>query len=189
MKTAIILHGLTFPEDEFREDLPAESNSHWIPWLQRKLILGGMHTQTPEFPNSAHPVYEECKDLFERFDITEETLLIGHSLGGGFLLRWLSENKARVGRVILVAPWTDPGGVELPDFFDFKIDDKLVSRAKDAHMFVSYDDNKEVLDTVEIVKTKLPDVKLHEFKGKGHFTLSEMKTDKFPELLEVCLEE
>lgn len=107
MKNAIILHGKSGPGEQeyYNPDFPAASNSHWIPWLQKQLMIRDIYAQTPEVPNSWKPDYATwCKE-FERYDITPETVLVGHSCGGGFLVRWLSERPdVRVDKVVLVAP-------------------------------------------------------------------------------------
>ena len=108
MKTAIILHGMPSKEEYFNAESPAQSNKHWLPWVQRQLILNGILAQTVELPEPYEPNYEKWRSVFEQFHIDEETNLIGHSCGGGFLVRWLSENKIKVGKVALVAPWLDP---------------------------------------------------------------------------------
>lgn len=107
MKTAIILHGMPDKEDYFEPTADAESNCHWLPWLQRQLIVKNILAQTPEMPEPYSPNYEKWCSVFNQFTVSEETNLIGHSCGGGFLLRWLSENKQKVGKVALVAPWID----------------------------------------------------------------------------------
>ena len=69
------------------------------------------------------PKYELWKTEFEKNEIDEETSLVGHSNGAGFIIRWLSENKdVRVDKVILVAPWLDPTNRKGSEFFDFVID-------------------------------------------------------------------
>ena len=50
MKTAIIIHGYN-DQSEFEDTTrPAASNDHWMPWLQRQLLLNGIEAQTPEMP-------------------------------------------------------------------------------------------------------------------------------------------
>jgi len=88
MKTAIIIHGCPTKEEYSDSIRPSPSNCHWFPWLQRQLLLKGVLAQTPEIPDAYEPNYEKWKSMFERFDINEDTLLIGHSCGGGFLVRW-----------------------------------------------------------------------------------------------------
>lgn len=187
MKTAIIFHGMPDKEGYFRKDGDSESNCHWLPWLQKQLIINGVLAQTPEMPEPYIPNYEKWCSVFEQFKVDEETDLIGHSCGGGFLLRWLSKNKVKVGKVVLIAPWIDPMN-ELGDensFFDFEIDTKLTERVDSIHIFNSSNDDDVIHKSVEKIVEKLPDAQLLEFKNKGHFTLSGMGTREFPELFEV----
>ncbi|MCF7843844.1 alpha/beta hydrolase [Candidatus Gracilibacteria bacterium] len=187
MKSAIILHGMPSKEEYFNCDRSSQSNSHWLPWLQQQLIVNGVLTQTPELPEPYLPVYEEWCKVFEQFTIDEDTTLVGHSCGAGFLLRWLSENKIEVGKVVLVAPWFDPVKEIQNNFFDFEIDRDILQRVEVMSIFVSSDDEKTVLDSVEIITKQLPQVEVKRFEGKGHFTFGDMKTEKFPELLEYIL--
>lgn len=183
MKNAIIIHGYN-DKSEFEDaDRPAASNDHWIPWIQKQLLLNGIEAQTPEMPGFYKPDYEKWKDMLERFSPDENTILVGHSCGGGFLARWLSENKVKVNKVILVAPWLDPDKMIDPSFFDFKIDPNIVSKTAGLTMMYSTDDYPDVVKSVEILKSKLKNIKLTEFSNKGHFVLDSLKTEKFPELL------
>lgn len=87
MKKAILIHGY-YKESEFRdESRPASSNDHWFPWLQRQLSLKGIETQTPEMPGFYEPNYEKWKEMLENFKPDEDTVLVGHSCGGGFLVK------------------------------------------------------------------------------------------------------
>lgn len=184
MKTAVILHGMPSKEEYYNSESEAQSNKHWLPWIQRRLILKDILAQTPEMPRPFEPVYEEWKRVFEQFPINEETILIGHSCGGGFLVRWLSENRVRVGKIVLVAPWIDPKPRELSTgFFEFDIDPNLPSRAASLTIFSSDNEKFEpVRKSVEILTATWPDAKSIELSGKGHFTLNGMKTSEFPEL-------
>jgi len=186
MKTAIILHGMPSKEEYFDEEKPAQSNKHWLPWLQ-KLILKGILTQTPEMPEPYKPVYEKWQETFGRFEVNKDTVLIGHSCGAGFLVRWLSERKIKVGKVVLVAPWIDPRKELTTGFFDFVIDHELVSRTDGLTILYSTDDENVILDTVNILREQLVNAQFQEFVDKGHSCLSDMKTDKFPELLDIIV--
>lgn len=107
MKTAIILHGMPDKEEYFDSKASSSSNSQWYPWLQQQLIINNISTQTPEMPDAYEPDYDKWLNVFNQFKIDQNTVLIGHSCGAGFLIRWLSENNIQVGKVILVAPWMD----------------------------------------------------------------------------------
>jgi len=185
MKTAIILHGMPDKEDYFNPKGDAESNCHWLPWIQRQLIVNGILAQTPEMPEPYTPDYKKWSCVFNQFKVGEQTDLIGHSCGAGFLLRWLSENKKlSVGKLILVAPWIDTTN-ELGDdnkFFDFEIDPELVQRTKGIYLLNSSDDDSVIHKSVEAIMQKLPGAQLSELKDKGHFNFSGMGTREFPEL-------
>ena len=59
MKTAVILHGMPSKEEYFNESSPAQSDKHWLPWIQRQLIVNGIFAQGIEFPEPYEPVYEK----------------------------------------------------------------------------------------------------------------------------------
>lgn len=187
MKNAIILHGSTDKEEYFSTKYPSMSNSHWLPWLQKQLLVQGIPTATPEVPDAYRLDRDIWKREFERFDITSETILVGHSCGGGFLVRWLSEyTDVTVGKVVLVAPWLDPQNEEggQDEFFKFEIDSDLVSRTKGVTIFNSDNDMDAVQESVKILREKISDIAYKEFKGYRHFTVKHIGTGEFPELLE-----
>lgn len=185
MKNAIIIHGMPSKEDYFSPVGDAESNCQWIPWLQKQLIIKGILAQTPEMPDPYEPEYKKWCSVFDKFDISEETILIGHSCGGGFLVRWLSENKRNVGKVILVAPWTDPDKELSTGMFDFTIDAEVLSRTKGLSVMYSLDDDEVIIKTINELKIAFPSAVFKEYVDKGHFTFGDLGTREFPELLEV----
>jgi len=190
MKNAVIVHGKPSKKEYFGDKYPSSSNFGWLPWLQKKLVQSGIDTQTPEMLNAWRPEYKIWKNEFERYDITPETGLVGHSCGGGFLIRWLSESKnAQVGKVVLVAPWIDPDKqyTKSTGFFEFDIDPNVAKRCKELIIFVSDDDSEDILKTVELVKKSSKDIKVRKFKGYGHFVPEHMNREDFPELLEELL--
>jgi hypothetical protein len=187
MKTAIILHGMPSKEEYFKETSPAQSNKHWIPWIQRELILNGVLAQAIELPEPYTPVYEKWAEVFEQFNLDEETMLIGHSCGAGFLVRWLSEHEVKVAKVVLVAPWLDPGHELDTGFFDFTIDPELTNKTKGIDVFISADDDDVILESTTRLRKEVEGITFHEFADKGHFTFGDMKTEQFPELKEVLL--
>ena len=184
MKTAIILHGMPSKEEYYNPARPASSNCHWIPWIQKQLLLQDIVAQAPEMPTPYDPDYNSWKIMFERFTLDADTILIGHSLGAGFIVRYLSEHDVHVGKVILVAPWIDPQSSISNGMFDFVVQSDLVSKTKGITIFNSTDDSKEIQESVEIIKTKVKNIKLVEFKDKKHFCFDQMGTDAFPELLQ-----
>jgi len=186
MKNAIILHGKPGKEEYYDPQFPAGGNNHWLPWLQKQLIIRDIAAYTLEVPNSWKPDYPTWKKEFERFDITPETNLVGHSCGAGFLVRWLSEHKdKKVGKVVLVAPWMDPFKNEgTGNFFDFNIDPEIRKRTSSITIFNSDNDDQSVQKTVKTLRKTIVNMDYREFHNYGHFCLKDLKTEKFPELLE-----
>lgn len=187
MKNAIIIHGM--PSKEEYDANPQRTTEHWLPWLNKQLEDRKIATTIPEMPIPYAPVYEQWRDTFEHILCNDETVLIGHSCGGGFLVRWLSENNVKVGKVALVAPWTDPDGTDreyCTDFFDFVIDPNLVAKTEGVIVFVSDDDETPILRTVEELEKQIVGLNVIRKQDMGHFTTGDGIVE-FPELLDEIL--
>lgn len=135
------------------------------------------------------PHYEQFVAEVEKCGITSETTLVGHSLGGGFWVKYLSENPdITVDKVVLVAPGIDSDNSYGIDFFtDLIIDPAVAERANQFVIFSSDNDSQEIQASTTIIAEKLPNATRRIFHNYGHFTMGSMKTDAFPELLEVIL--
>jgi len=177
MKNALIIHGCCDKEEYYSDVYPSLTNSHWFPWLQKQLLVKNIFTQTPEMPEAFNPDYKKWKAEFERFDVNKESVLVGHSCGGGFLLRWLSENKISIEKLILVAPFLNPNKKERygDGFLDFKIDPEIIERTNSIEVLLS--DNEDVdgvKESVDTIMKTFPSATLHQFKNMGHFTYGAM---------------
>lgn len=185
---AILVPGRPDKSEHYDPKRPSNSEDHWFSWLKRQLILRDIHAVAIEPPFPFRPRYEDWKREFERFDITPETILVGHSCGAGFLVRYLSEHKdISVGRVALVAPWINPDNKlvsDTADFFDFTIDPDFPSRTKGVTIFISSDDKSDVIKTAEILRQKVNDLIYKQYTDKRHFTLRSLGTDQFQDLFE-----
>lgn len=151
-------------------------------------MINGIKADTPEIPH----VYDAGYDVFvrevERFDITPETSLIGHSMGAGFWIRYLSEHpEITVDKVVLVAPWLNLDHEYDISFFDFEVDQNLTDRVNECIIFNSDNDDASIQESTQYLREQLPQTVVRDFHNYGHFTLNSMKTDAFPELLEVLV--
>ncbi len=187
MSSAIIIHGYNDKSEFMDTSRPSASNDHWLPWLQKQLLLNGIETQTPEMPGFYEPNYEKWKNLLNKFNPNENTILVGHSCGGGFLVRWLSESNVKVGKVILVAPWLDPDHHIDPEFFKFEINQNISGKTGSLTIMYSTDDDPEIIKSIEQIKSTTKNIQYQEFHDKGHFVLGSLKSEKFPELLSLIL--
>jgi len=182
MQTAIIVHGMPSKEEYFDSTLPSPSNAHWFPWLQKSLLERGVIAQTPEMPTPYDPSYEEYSAILESFPIDEETILIGHSLGAGFLLKYLAQQQLPFRQLVLVAPWIDLEG-ELPSDFFKDTFAQSVLHPERITLFYSNDDSVETGPSVAAIREHYPNMEEHIFSNKGHFCQSDIGPT-FPQLLE-----
>lgn len=190
MANAIILHGKPTKDEYYNSKTLTESKKQWLPWLQKQLMIRDIKADTPEMPRAYDPDWDNwCREV-ERYDIGPDTILIGHSCGGGFWVKYLSLHKElKVGKVILVAPWIDPDGDETKGFFEgFTPDPKLAERTKGLVIFHSDNDMGNVQKSVAEIRQNIENVKYREFHKYGHFCYEEMGTHEFPELLKEVVE-
>lgn len=185
IKNAVIIHGKPSKEEYMDLANPAQSNRHWFPWLQKQLAIRGVIAQSLEMPEPYEPRYEKWKEVFEQIHVTQDTALIGHSCGGGFFVRWLSEEKRNVGPVVLVAPWIDTEKELQTGFFDFTIDPTLSDRTEHTTVMYSTDDDPSIQETVRVLREKIPGATYKEFHDKGHFCTEDLVDNAFPEILDV----
>ena len=192
MKNAIILHGTCSKNEYYDQTQPTHSNNHWLPWLSKQLMTRGIHTVAVEVPHAYDELvqdFETWSQELERFSVTSETILVGHSFGTGFLLRWLSEHsEICIHQLVLVAPWLDPERVH-EDFFKFEIDKKITERIQSVVVFNSLDDEQDVQESTKTILENLSDVRYLEFTDKGHFITRSLGSKEFPELLEEILKD
>lgn len=190
MRRAIILHGMPSETEYHDAQSDSQSNSHWLPWLQQQLCARDILAQTPEMPTPYAPDYGAWCDEFERYVIDEDTILVGHSCGGGFLLRWLAENPdRRVSKVVLVAPWLDIEK-DYGSLFDVSLPKDLCRQTmRGIDYMYSTNDDAPMQTTLAHIKETVVGVNYHKFINYGHFCFRDMQTHEFPELLAICLNE
>jgi len=184
MKNVMIVHGCPSKSARELDEETRTYDKHWIPWIREKLEEKSVEVKTPLMPEPWKPNYEQWKEVFEKNVIDDNSILIGHSGGAGFLVRWLGETKKKVDRLILVAPYIfdsghDPG---LKDFVAFTPDLNLKDYCNEIIVFVDREDDSEIVKSADFAHQKL-EAKLIELKDKGHFVEGDMGTTEFPELL------
>src|SRR5262245_43941943 len=80
----IIVHGTT-----------SRPERSWFPWLAWQLLRLGHEVYVPRLPTPQNQTYDSWKSAFKAQTpiVEEQTVLVGHSTGTIFLLRYLSELK------------------------------------------------------------------------------------------------
>ena len=180
----IIVHGCPSNKERAMDPKTRTYDKHWIPWIKKELISLGIKTETSLMPKPWQPDYNSFKKEFEKCEITGNTVLIGHSCGCAFLVRWLGETKQKISKLILIAPWKIPDKNDKfrKAFYIYEIDKTIKSRVKEIIMFTADDEEKDGKESLKIFHKAL-NGKIIELKNHGHYTFNDMGTEEFPELL------
>jgi predicted alpha/beta hydrolase family esterase len=140
---------------------------------------------TPRLPNGTNAQYTEWLIWFEKIIplLNNNVILIGHSLGGIFLAKYLSENKfpKSIKAVIFVsAPYEELEDEELGSFTLTKSLIGLNNQVKKIILIHSKDDLVVPLEHVYKYNKDLQNSEVVLFDDKGHF-----KLEHFPELVKI----
>lgn len=142
----------------------------------------------PRMPLADDAKYEEWKITFERYIelLNDKIILIGSSLGGTFLAKYLSENKLSKNLLsaFLIAPPFDSSlpGEDLVGGFDLGQDlSTLDNSTENLYLMFSKDDDVVPVDHAEKFRSKLTDANIIIYESKGgHFQIPE-----FPEIIDL----
>lgn len=152
-------------------------------WLETKLREMGFGAIAPDMPTPWQPVYSEWKEVFKNLSVTDDTILVGHSCGAAFMVRWLLETGRRVRKIILVAPAKVPETPDDPrkDLYNFDLPTDASHIAQEIVLFTSNDFSHH-LASLDLYSKSLHPRVIH-LENKGHFLYATMGTNEFPELL------
>jgi len=186
-KNCIIIHGCPSSKEELL-DINSQGvyYKHWIPWVREHLIARGIPTVSPLMPEAWVPVYEKFKKEFEKYQVNNNSILIGHSCGCAFLVRWLGDTKQKIKKLILVAPWKIPysdGGYR-EKFYTYDIDSSIKERVDEIIMFTSDTESNLGKKSLKIFNDALKG-RIINLPNHGHYLVDQMGTQEFPEILEV----
>ncbi len=180
----IIIHGCPSDAEKAMNPQTRTYDKHWIPWAKQQLISREIKVESPLMPEPWNPNYDKFKKEFEKYRIDENSVLIGHSCGCAFLVKWLGETKQKIDKLILVAPWKIPDKDDefRKEFYNYPIDKTIRERVDKIVMFTSDDEEEDGKKSLKIYHKDLGG-KIIELKGHGHYTFGDMGTEKFPELI------
>src|SRR3989344_2053927 len=184
----IIVHGCPSRKDQLIDMSERTYYKHWIPWTRESLLKKGVPTITPMMPEPWFPDYEKFKQEFEKYEVNEQTILVGHSCGCAFLVRWLGETNRKVKKLILVAPWKIPKENDplKEKYYNFPISKDVKSNVEEIIMFTSDNEQPGGQESLDMYHEALGG-EIISLSGRGHYILEDMGTVEFPELLERIL--
>jgi predicted alpha/beta hydrolase family esterase len=142
----------------------------------------------PRMPLQENAKYNDWKIFFERYIpfLRNNVILIGASLGGIFLAKYLSEHKfpKKILSIYLICPPFDDTvkGEDLVGGFKLKSDLSLLQKnSKNLYLMFSKDDDVVPLNHSKKYAKKLKNPRIIVYKSKnGHFKIS-----KFPEIVKM----
>ncbi len=139
----------------------------------------------PKMPNATNAQYEEWKIMFEKIMriLDNELIFIGHSLGGVFLAKYLSENilNKKIRGLFLIAPPFNEAEMKesMASFALPAALGKMESQAGKIFIYQSKDDKVVPFSNGEKYKEQLPNAVFKAFEDRGHFN-----QEGFPEIIE-----
>jgi len=137
----------------------------------------------PQMPNRFNARYKEWKIWFEKIaDLLEnDVILIGSSLGGIFLAKYLAENtfsKKLKAVFFLAAPYNTDKNSDLCDFVTSEDLSNIEKQTKRIFIYQSKNDEIVPFEDCRKYERLLPEATLRVFESYGHFKLLE-----FPEIV------
>ena len=169
-------------------EISLEKKIRWSDDYLDKKLGKNFEIIRPRMPLQDNAKYTDWKIHFKRYFpyLRNNIILIGSSLGGIFLAKYLSEHKLpkKILSTYLICPPFDDtldeedlvGGFRLKNYL-FLIE----KNSKNVYLMFSEDDNVVHVSHAQKYKSKLPNAKLIIYKSKnGHF-----KVPKFPEIIKM----
>ena len=175
-----------------KREIKLDKKPKWAEEYINKELGKNFQIIKPRFPLQENAKYVDWKIWFERFIpfLNNNVILIGGSLGGIFLAKYLSENKfpKKILSVYMICPPYDNtcSQEDLVGGFKLKSDLSLIEKnCKDVTLMFSADDDVVPVAHAEKYRKKLKESKIIIYKSKnGHF-----KVSKFPEIVKMIKED
>ena len=180
---------LSYLQQSTLHDPKGEGSMKW-PKSLREILGVDFEVFTPEMPSKQNAHYDEWKIWFEKhFEyLNDGVVLIGWSLGGMFLLKYLSEETLpfSVKNLLIVASPAGDYEIEAEPgndckTFQFSCGDLNVIQGNIANITIYHSKDDFVVPYAHALKLKeaLPEAELVTFEDRNHFLQEE-----FPELIE-----
>ena len=161
-----------------------ERGERWKDTLGEKLG-SDFEIIAPQMPSQKNAKYSEWKLWFEKVIpyMEDNVVIVGHSLGGIFVAKYLSENdlsKKILATYLIAAPYNDEASeYSLADFVLPNTLEKFGKQGGKIFIYQSKDDTLVPFVSAEKYAKDLPKATLFAFEDKGHFLQEE-----FPEFID-----
>ena len=141
--------------------------------LLKKSLGPGYELKHPKMPHPERPDYEpwKAKVAKEIAKLDDGAILIGHSLGGSVLLKYLSEadhGKTFSGLFLVAAPYWGLKGWEYDAFFLKRGFPRKLTGVGPVFLYHTLDDEIVSQDHIVRYAKSMPKAKVRKVKGYGH---------------------
>lgn len=158
IKNILIIHGWESNPDE-----------HWYQGAKASFEKQGFKVFVPEMPGGYFPKLDKWLEIITNLNPDESWALIGHSLGGVAILKYLEKSSQKIGQVILIATPSDAMNMgAITNFFENGFDFTKI-KSKCSKFDLIYEDNDVVVPLEHCFKfentLKCP---THILKGYSH---------------------
>lgn len=169
-------------------EISIKKKIRWFDQYIEKALGSGFEIIRPRMPLQENAKYSEWKINFERYfpELRNGIILVGGSLGGIFLAKYLSENRfpKKILSVYLVCPPFDNtlSTEDLAGGFRLKSDLSLIEQnCRNVNLLFSKNDNVVPVEHAKKYAAKLQKANIVIYDHiKGHFKISE-----FPEIVKM----
>jgi len=154
---------------------------HWFLKEKERLEKLGHEVVVPDMPNTSHPKKERWVKIIYGFDPDDRSVLVGHSLGGTAILRYLEKIDEKISRCILIAtPIRKLGFEEIDNFFEPEFNwQKIKQNCKEFFIFNQTKDSWVPFQHGEDLATYV-NGRLIPIEGNDHFdTINFSLLEKF----------
>ena len=163
-------------------------------WLKEKLEKQGYLVIVPKFPTQEGVVYDKWSKIFDDYknDINEETIIIAHSIGNEFIIKYLATNTLKINLYISLAGFAEKFEAEGKEDLNRAVKEFLVTE-KEVEIFNKlvnekysiYSDNDHIVPLEVLEKySKVIGAKSLLIKGIGHMG-KKSGLETIPEVLEI----
>lgn len=192
ISNVIIVHGSPREDKTKEKDYIKDSEKGWLGWIKNELKKRDINCKNPQMPTPWSPKYSEWKKEFEKIKLNESSVLIGHSAGGAFLVRYLDETNQKIKKLILVSPGKT--GLQsrdnMLDLYGNKTHERVKELVSEKIVIYTAEDDYEPRIRGAREYGKEFNTKVTKFKkGYGHFTSQTLAGKEFPKLLNEILYE
>lgn len=151
---------------------PGRGSYDFVQWLRHNLGEE-YHVHAPVIKEPDAPTYEMWKDMFDRelTGLQGRVFLIGHSLGGSTLLKYLSEESLDVniaGLFLAAPPFWGSSGWDAEEFALLSDFSEHMPAIPELHLYHCLHDPVVPVDHMTFYQNLLPGAFIHKLNGSDH---------------------